>query len=610
MTPDGPDGGDPGRVVPGRAERNSGPVYPGRASRNANSGRITGRLTRSKPGRGAPPAGGPREAPPPRGAPTGGGPAEQDPAAPVWDVAARAGPDRADPPIAGRASRNGAGRAEAPVTPGRASRNGARRSARTRPGGAVRAGAGAGAPGRGRTGPGPRKAGRTGLLLAAVLVVAAGALVGVTRALPAAKTPPAPATGAPYAGRWVCPTLPGLAGAVTVTNVGSAEAGIRTLSAGQSASAARLGPGATRTIDLKPGAGAGFLQVEAFGAPIAVAAGEQPPCAPGPGERWWLPGLVSSTTARTDVVLANPDSVDATVAITPHLTEGSIHPASLQNVFVRARTAVIKTLDVPDVQTLPFTAEVVATSGRVVTGALVTSKAGKQARQTLVPGQPALRSSWVFSGGLTQDASDVDVLIANPNQSTLNVVVDATTAQGTFRASGFDLPIPDGAATAPARVPLNLDSSKTGAFPFSLRIRSRDGSKFAAVLRYDLPDGKIAGYYDLGGSPDDARWLLPQAPASHKLVFSNVSGQPVSAQLSSLAGPAPGSGGAAAGTVTVAAGKVSLQAIPAGARSLLVVASQPGLVAAPLGGGQVVPGSQVGGLAVGGPVLPGPAAAP
>jgi len=454
------------------------------------------------------------------------------------------------------------------------------------------------------------------LVLAAVLVVAAAALVGVTRALPAAKTPAAPAVAAPYAGRWVCATLPRLAGRVTVTNVGGAPAGLRSsVSAAQATVAgggqvqrggvttATLAAGATRKLDLKPSPGAGFVQIEAFGAPIAVAAGGQPPCAPGPGDRWWLPGLTSSNTARADIVLANPDSVDATVAITPHLTEGSIHPVGLQNVFVRAGTAVVKTVDVPDVQTLPFTAEVVATSGRVVAGALVTSKIGTQTRQTLVPGQPSLRSSWVFTGGLTPSANDIEVLIANPNQSALTVVADATTDQGTFKAPGFDLPIPDG-AIAQIRVPLN--PGRTGAF--SLRVWSKDGAKFVAALRFNVAGGLAAGYFETGGSVDDARWLLPQAPESRKLVFANVSDEPITAELSRLAGA--GAAGVPAGSITVAPGKVGLHAVPADAQSLLIVASGPGLVAAPLGGGQVVPGSQVGGLSVEGPVLPGPAAAP
>ncbi len=596
----GPSQPDPGRVAPGRAERRGDPVYPGRANRNAPGGRITGRLTRPKPAREA------RDAPPPGDK----DPPGRDPAGTPWSGS---GQERlADqPPPAGRPHPEDQPRpADSAIMPGRAARY-APPPARAGSGGAARASR-QGRP-RPRLPAGSFKVTRAGLALAGVLVAAAGALVGITRVLPAAKAPAAPAAEAPYAGRWVCPTLPRLPGAVTVTNVGAAPATLRTqvtpaprpaAGAGRpqraaGAGAGTLAPGATRKITVNPSTAAGFVQVEAFGAPIAVASAQQPSCAPGPGDRWWLPGLTASSTTRSDLVLANPDSVDATVAITPHLTEGSIHPTPLQNIFIPAGTSVVKTIDVPDVQTLPFTAEVVATSGRVVTGALVTTKTGRQTTQVLVPGQPTARSSWAFTGGLGQGVDSVDVLLANPNQGPLTVVAHATTDQGTFKAPGFDLPIADGAASV-IRVPLN--PGRTGAF--SLLLESRDGVKFVAALRLQ-GGGSTASFFETGGTSDDARWLLPEAPGSGRLVLANVSDEPVTAELSSLGSP-----GRTGSSVTVPPGKVRLQAVPAGSRSVLVTASRPGMVAAPLGGGQVVPGSQVGGLPVDGPVVPGPAAAP
>jgi hypothetical protein len=55
---------------------------------------------------------------------------------------------------------------------------------------------------------------------------------------------------------------------------------------------------------------------------------------------------------------------------------------------------------------------------------------------------------------------------------------------------------------------------------------------------------------------------------------------------------------------------VVVQKVPAGMDNLVVEAAGTGLMAAPLGGGAVVPGSAVGGLPAGGPITPGPAAAP
>jgi hypothetical protein len=50
--------------------------------------------------------------------------------------------------------------------------------------------------------------------------------------------------------------------------------------------------------------------------------------------------------------------------------------------------------------------------------------------------------------------------------------------------------------------------------------------------------------------------------------------------------------------------------VPDGVENLVVQAGSAGLVAAPLDGGPIVPGSAIGGLPAGGPIEPGPAAAP
>ena len=57
-------------------------------------------------------------------------------------------------------------------------------------------------------------------------------------------------------------------------------------------------------------------------------------------------------------------------------------------------------------------------------------------------------------------------------------------------------------------------------------------------------------------------------------------------------------------------GRVKVQAVPDGIDNLVVQAGSSGLVAAPLNGGPIVPGSAIGGLPAGGPIVPGPAAAP
>jgi hypothetical protein len=291
------------------------------------------------------------------------------------------------------------------------------------------------------------------------------------------------------------------------------------------------------------------------------------------------------------------------------VTEGSLHPESLQNVFVRAGATVSKNINVPEVQNLPYTAEVVASQGRVALGASLDTKIGNRKQHLIVPAQPAMRSSWSFSGGLRGEARQVDLLVTNPNPEPLSLVVEGVNDQGPFKIAGFDLPIADGAINE-ALVPVNVGKSAV----FGLRVRSQDGSRFVAALRYGAGGGPINNtHLDLGGSGLDARWMAAVVPESRRLVLANTAEQPVTATLSALGG-APGAAVATqagkGGSVTVQPGQVRFTDVPKGVQSLLLVADAPGLVAAPVGPGQLVPGSEVGGVPLEGAVTSGPAAAP
>jgi Family of unknown function (DUF5719) len=456
------------------------------------------------------------------------------------------------------------------------------------------------------------------LALAGVAIVIAGGLAGLMDMLPKASAPVAVDAGAPYSARWVCPLLPSSFGTVVADNLGQRAAAMRVgVNAVRSQGVAGpggkstpdLAAGASRTVRAQSGPNGGFVQVEAFGAPIAATSADQPTCVPGPATRWWLPGLTVTNETKVTVVIANPETADATVNITPHVSEGSLHPDDLQNVFVKAGTTVRKDLDVPDLQGLPFTAEVVASQGRVVVGTRMDSRVGDRRERLVVPAQQTERSSWLFTGGLAGDARQVELLVTNPNPKALSLVVEGANDQGRFKVPGFDLPVPDGAINE-AIVPVQF--GKTGAF--SLRVRSKDGSRFVAAMRLGTSAGAVdASHLELGGSGLDARWMAPVAPASGRVVLANTAATPVRATLSGLARAEAGAGGQAAparSAVTIRPGQVRITYLPKGARSLLLVADGPGLVVAPVGQGQLVPGSQVGGVPLAGAVTPGPAAAP
>jgi hypothetical protein len=437
--------------------------------------------------------------------------------------------------------------------------------------------------------------GLAGTLLAVAVVLVLGA-----NALPAAKPPATPVTRDPYSARWVCPLLGGQTTPVTIANVGNAAASLRTTirgTGGKPAPATRqLAGGATQQLSLKP-AKAGYVQVEAFSAPVVVSAAGLG-CAAGPGNRWWLPASDTRFGTETRVIIANPDSQPAVVDLVPHLTSGSIRSDD-REVFVQPGEAVVRPLGDDAPAGLKPSIEVVARAGRVVVGAAVSS-GGKQ--PTLLPAQGAARPSWSFAGGVSGGGRQTQVLVTNPNPAPLQVDLQVTTSKATFRPPGeFSEPIANG-GTAELDIPA-LDIKG----PFAVQVRSLNGAPFVAALRVTEGDGnQTSSRIDLGTGQSERGWLVPGAPGSGQLVLANLSSDELEARLGDL-----GAGGTSAGQpIRVPPGRVTLKKVPEGIENLVVQAGAAGLVAAPLDGGPVVPGSAIGGLPAGGPVVPGPAAAP
>jgi Family of unknown function (DUF5719) len=436
--------------------------------------------------------------------------------------------------------------------------------------------------------------------LAGVLVAAVAALVLAANALPSAKPPATPPVRDPYSARWVCPLLPGQATPVTIANVGDATASLRTTvreTGTRSAPASKqLAGGATQKLSLTP-VKAGFVQVEAFSAPVVVSAPGLG-CAPGPGNRWWLPAADTRFGTDTRVIIANPDNQPAVVDLVPHLTSGSIRPDD-REVFIQPGEAVVRALGDDAPAGLKPSIEVVARAGRVVAGAAVSS--GNKP-PTLLPAQGAAQPAWSFAGGVSGGGAQAQVLVTNPNPAQLQVDVRVTTAKGTFRPPGdFDEPIANG-GTAELAIPA-LDVKG----PFAVQVRSRNGAPIVAALRVTEGDGnQTTSRIDLGTGQPERNWLVPGTPQGGQLVLANFSSDELEASLGDLTAR----GGDAGQPVKVPPGRVAVKKVPNGITNLVVQAGSTGLVAAPLNGGPIVPGSAIGGLPAGGPITPGPAAAP
>jgi hypothetical protein len=321
-------------------------------------------------------------------------------------------------------------------------------------------------------------------------------------------------------------------------------------------------------------------------------------CAPGPSNRWWLSASDTRQGIDTTVVLANPNNEPAVVDLVPHVTAGSLPPE--KEVFVPPRSAVTKQLGDVATTGLKPSIEVVARAGRVVAGAAVRRTGAKQ--PALLPAQGAVRPAWWFAGGLSGGGRQSHLLVTNPNPARLQLTVEITTSKGTFKPPGpFEEPIANGGTAELGIPPLDVRG------PFAVKVRSRDGAAFAATLRVTEGEGGgTVSRIDLGTGQPERGWLLPKRPEGGQLVLANLSTAELEARLGDLGGGGTGGGK----PIRLPPGRVLLLKVPAGIENLLVEAGATGLVAAPVGGGQVVPGSAVGGIPAGGPIIAGPAAAP
>ena len=598
--PPQPGAGPPARPVPepqGRAGPE--PARPGAAPPDRFAGGPAGRPA-APPDWSAPPAA--RPPAPPAARPPAPPPARPDAPPPEW--VPRQPPPRPEPEYWEPAA---PGRPPSPAGPGPEPP----RRARRRPAGdpdAAPAGRGR-RPARGRpsvrppsvNAPALRGVAASSVGLAGALVVVAAVLVLAVGALPAASPPATPATGDPYSARWVCPLLAGQATTVTVANVGGATATLQTTihaaDKPRGPAGKALPAGATQLVQVKPQKD-GYVQVEAFSAPVVVNAGGLG-CAPGSGNRWWLPASDTRQGIDTKVVVANPNNEPAVVDLVPHVTAGSIRPDD-DELFVPARSAVTRPLGDVATTGLKPSIEVVARAGRVVVGAAVSRRGA--AEPTLLPAQGVLRPAWWFAGGISGGGRQSQVLVTNPNATPLQLVVEVTTGKGTFKPPGpFDEPIANGGTAELPIPPLDVKG------PFAVKVRSRNGAAFAAALRVTEGEGSsTVSRIDLGTGQPERGWLLPRPPEGGQLVLANLSASQLEARVGDLADGRTGRGD----PVRLPPGKVTVRKLPAGAENLMVEAGRAGLLAAPLGGGAVVPGSAVGGLPAGGPITPGPAAAP
>jgi hypothetical protein len=444
-------------------------------------------------------------------------------------------------------------------------------------------------------------------MAAVLLVVAVGAAALVTR-LPARQqraTAAAATVAAPYSSRWLCPVMPGAGNQVTVANAGKDAAQLRaTLSSPDPADATRpaqrhalatggpLAAGAARAVKVDPKQ-PGLLELESFGAPIAVGAPGQPTCSASAAERWWLTAADTSE-GDVDVVLANPGNDGAVVQLVLHTSNIPFRPTALKRIFVPAHSAVSEKLN--KYAELDMSVEVIALLGRVVAGAL--SKAPGAKASVVIPGQPGAQPAWLFAGGRGGKGDSTSLALVNPSLDPLVVDVRVVTAKDAFTPPGFeDLEIPSGTTR---RVALSVNDAPGGAM--GVEVRSRTGEPFAASLVVRPKVGSGAPYIDAGSARLWDRWFLPVADAKGSVVLANLGSGQVAATIADLGNP-----GAAGQPVRVPAGRVVVKQLDGAKGGVVIDGDHGNLVVSP-GADGAVPSVMVDGTSLPGPVLEGPAA--
>lgn len=459
----------------------------------------------------------------------------------------------------------------------------------------------------------------------------------------------------PYTSRWLCPVAPQLEGELAIANTGSKEALLRatmhwdassngvvaprrepveppttkapagdggeadattttttkqppttTTAPPRTTAAAPVSTAKQRSISpgppLKPGEvrtisytqkEPGLLEVESFGAPVAVNGSGQPACVPGSATRWWLPAADIPQGGDTRVVIANPGEDGATVQVTVHTAVTRFEPSPLKQLFVPGRSARILSVEAFLPSSAEQSVQVQALFGTVVVGALTTEGRGDRT-PAIVPPQWGEHASWAFAGGLSGEAGQTTLLLTNPGETTMRFDVDVVTASQTI-----PLPNPD-ETEVPAgtmrSVPVNVDVD--GAI--GLRVRSQSEEPFSAGLRVTTSAGQT--YVDAGGSGADERWVLPR-PGNPPIAVANVGDEPLRFSIEGVDGRETGKGG------ELAPNRISyLLELPKVDGGLAITADQPGLVVRTASDLQAIPGDWIGGQPIAGQVRPGPAA--
>jgi hypothetical protein len=324
-------------------------------------------------------------------------------------------------------------------------------------------------------------------------------------------------------GSWFCAArdlgVEGLVHTVVVTSVSEEQLDVRVEAFGDSGSVGStildVEPDATVTLDVASlGGAASSVMLESSG-PVVVEhrlshpeGADQAPCATLSSDEWFFPVVSTTRDATARLTLFNPFASDAAIDVEVAFDTGVRVPTALSGIVVPAGSSKVVELGEAVQRREQFSATVLTRSGRVVAELAQSFDDADAALPIsgvrLESGSRAAASRWSFAGGLT-DASAVEQLVVlNPQDEVVEVIVQVIPYGGLeTMPEPFSLKVP---ARRYGLIDLSAESRVAQVGYHAIEVEASDGRQVVAsrvldvVAAVDAPDTPLRSSMSRGTS--------------------------------------------------------------------------------------------------------------
>lgn len=260
--------------------------------------------------------------------------------------------------------------------------------------------------------------------------------------------------------------------------------------------------GTTRSVDVAStlGVAAQSVMLEAS-SPVVVehrfvtdSGADQAPCSTFSSDLWYFPAVATTKDASARLALFNPFPGDATVDVELAFETGVRVPTALSGIVVPA--GVTKVVDLAEVaeRREQFSATVRSRTGVVVAELTQTFDGSNEDRPIkglrLVPGARSAAARWSFAGGFADGSASERVIVLNPSDDPVRVLVQVVPYGGTDALpEPFQLDVP---GLRYGVIDLSQESRVAPNVDHSIEVEAQDGAEVVAARSIDV-NGSIDG---------------------------------------------------------------------------------------------------------------------